>query len=560
MSSFVARSGLFALLFLLACADAAPTDAPFDKATSAATQEPVVGPLLRTRWGQSGIYQSATPLKDGARTYPGCTTIATAQVLAYYAYQNRATTDVCYALEHAPLTGPDVVDGDTLCVALSEARVDWNSLAPDLTRATSAQIAATSRFIYQVGASLHAQYGGGEGTSATGKQIENAFRLQWGYSAVPRRQMSVISKDAFGYDDDAWAALIRAELDAGRPVLYMALQADDDAGHAFVIDGYAKSGLVHVNWGWGGRHDGWFDPTTLEDPSGRRWNRQAMIFRGLEPTVGYAAAMAPEPSDGVRHAWQGNGSLIALASGTRTGYGLTRDEAALGADAHAATFFQWEIDGRDGRRIEIGSDSATHATITYGDWSSRAEDRVFHDVTLPFVLDPSADGKPTGDGEFYVIAVTVEGASPGVVSARATTAAASSATSLPALPIRVGDHVWNGNGSLIAKSSGTATGYGLTVDEARVHPGADAPVVFFQWEIDGTDGRRVRFEGPGGATLRYGVWNDRSADVTRRVSFPFVLDPAADGQPSADGEYLVVSLAFDVAPSTPSAVVATIVN
>ncbi len=144
---------------------------------------------------------------------------------------------------------------------------------------------------------------------------------------------------------------------------------------------------------------------------------------------------------------------------------------------------EWEIDGRDGRRLEIGSDSATRATITYGDWSSRAEDRVFHDVALPFVLDPSVDGKPTGDGEFYVIAVTVEGASPGVVSARATTAAASSATSLPALPIRVGDHVWNGNGSLIAKSSGTATGYGLTVDEARVHPGADAPVVFFQWEV-----------------------------------------------------------------------------
>ncbi|MEZ4248114.1 MAG: hypothetical protein R3B99_07750 [Polyangiales bacterium] len=59
-----------------------------------------------------------------------------------------------------------------------------------------------------------------------------------------------------------------------------------------------------MNWGWGGRHDGWFDPTTLEDPAGRRWNRQAMIFRGLEPSVGYAAAMAPEPSEGVRHAWR----------------------------------------------------------------------------------------------------------------------------------------------------------------------------------------------------------------------------------------------------------------
>ncbi|MEZ4248115.1 MAG: hypothetical protein R3B99_07755 [Polyangiales bacterium] len=73
---------------------------------------------------------------------------------------------------------------------------------------------------------------------ATSKQIENAFRLQWGYNAVPRRQMSVISRrTSLPRRRGVGRADCATRLDAGRPVLYMALQADDDMRHAFVIDG-----------------------------------------------------------------------------------------------------------------------------------------------------------------------------------------------------------------------------------------------------------------------------------------------------------------------------------
>ena len=74
--------------------------------------------------------------------------------------------------------------------------------------------------------------------------------------------MSVISKEAFGYSDQEWADLIRAELDAGRPVLYMATEPGG-AGHAFVIDGYRDDGLVHVNFGWGGYGNGYYDANVL---------------------------------------------------------------------------------------------------------------------------------------------------------------------------------------------------------------------------------------------------------------------------------------------------------
>ncbi|MBT6177864.1 MAG: hypothetical protein HOI23_11510 [Deltaproteobacteria bacterium] len=146
--------------------------------------------------------------------------------------------------------------------------------------------------------------------------------------------MSVISKSAFGYSDAEWADVIRAEIDEGRPVLHMAQKTDENVGHAFVIDGYNDAGKFHVNWGWGGSSNGYYDVNVLEDPNGRRWSRDAMIFRGLEPEAGFALTLdddtnQPGPTQQSVYSWNGTGSLISYASGTKKGYGLTKDETAI---------------------------------------------------------------------------------------------------------------------------------------------------------------------------------------------------------------------------------------
>lgn len=537
---------------------------------SARSAQADVAPLLQTTWGQGGDYKAATPTKNGAHTYPGCTTIASAQLLYYYQYRDRAVSDVGYSLDYGPLAGPDVAeDGHSLYVDLPQLRADYAAMATDLSGASAAEIDATSTFIYHVGVTLNAQFGGGEGSSATGKQLENAFRYQWGFNNISRRNMSIIAKDAFGYSDAEWAQLIRDELDAGRPVLYMAQQLDADAGHAFVLDGYDDRGFVHVNFGWGGYGNGWYDANVLEDPSGRRWNRDAMIFRGLEPEVGFAAAMlTSQPGAGASaYAWNGAFSLISYASGTATGYGLTVDEARVHPDSDAApiVFLQWEVDGRDGRRLQISAAGAERASITYGSWNDRSKDRLYRDVALPFILDPSRDGLSTADESYFTIAVAFDQAPTTTVTVEAepTSSPASPATSTTAAPIEVDGHTWHGNGSLISLASGTRTGYGLTKDEAQIHPGSELdPVVYFQWEIDGRDGRNLELaaEGMTAATIRYGAWSSRGADIERRVSLPYVLDPASDGASVADGEYYVIEVAFAAEPTTDATVSATIVK
>ena len=181
------------------------------------------------------------------------------------------------------------------------------------------------------------------------------------------------------------------------------------------------------------------------------------------------------------------------------------------------------------------------------------------------MLDPTLDGQSVADGEYYVIAIAFAGdlSSSMAVTAEPTNDVAGEEKSREASPIMIEEMTWNGNGSLISLASGERTGYGLTLDETMIHPSSPSlPAVFFQWEIDGRDGRRVKLEAEGmsQATIRYGAWNDRSADVTHTVTLPYTLDPAADGLVADDGQYYVIMVGFDRRPTQSTSVIATIVE
>ena len=69
------------------------------------------------------------------------------------------------------------------------------------------------------------------------------------------------------YDDVTWVEMIYESLSSGHPVLYSGKDINFEVGllvgHNFIIDGYDENGLVHVNWGWHGQQDGYYDIATL---------------------------------------------------------------------------------------------------------------------------------------------------------------------------------------------------------------------------------------------------------------------------------------------------------
>lgn len=110
----------------------------------------------------------------------------------------------------------------------------------------------------------------------------------------------------FGYDADLlqevyrsfytlaeWKEILDRELEAKRPILYGGA-ASDESGHQFVCDGSDGEGLYHINWGWSGYSDGYFDITLLDPAvrgtgagtSANGYNRACSVIIGIAPDNG----------------------------------------------------------------------------------------------------------------------------------------------------------------------------------------------------------------------------------------------------------------------------------
>lgn len=115
----------------------------------------------------------------------------------------------------------------------------------------------------------------------------------------------------WGYDPDVirplyrekfslreWTAILDAELQALRPVYYRGCSTTSGS-HAFLCDGADGNGLYHINWGWSGWSNGYFDITVLNsDYSGAEsatapadgFNYTCSMIVGIMPDNGVADA------------------------------------------------------------------------------------------------------------------------------------------------------------------------------------------------------------------------------------------------------------------------------
>lgn len=74
-----------------------------------------------------------------------------------------------------------------------------------------------------------------------------------------------------------WEASIREQIDENLPVMYAG------GSHAFVVDGYDENGLFHINWGWGGAGNGYFDLDMLSPTLGSNYSEFASALFWLRP-------------------------------------------------------------------------------------------------------------------------------------------------------------------------------------------------------------------------------------------------------------------------------------
>lgn len=231
-----------------------------------------VSPLTNTLWGQNPPYNDMCPLVNGQRTVTGCVATAMAQILvATHQRRPLQATIPAYTTSTHHISIPEVPAGATY---------DWDNMLAYYAdgRYNEAQAAAVAKLMYHVGVANQMDYG--PTASGAGSPV-TAFVKYFGFDPDLVQQVQRTS-----YSLEQWYGIIDSELQARRPVFVSG--RNSAGGHAFMCDGADGQGLYHINWGWDGYQNGYFDMAVLNPATGGTgsWAATDGYVRSLSMTVG----------------------------------------------------------------------------------------------------------------------------------------------------------------------------------------------------------------------------------------------------------------------------------
>lgn len=301
-----------------------------------------IEPLIKTNWYQIVPYYNECPLYDGAdsslagkRCMTGCTPTATAQVMNYYQWPKAITDSLPgYDIEttykdekkvwHIDALPPVTFAWEDMLDCYLEPRD--GSWQPKEILGTEAQQQAVATLMRYCGQAMKTTYSpAGSGTSTDAQYA--ALVKDFGYTAATQINFRTL------YTIDEWEDIIYGELAANRPVLYNGYSESE--GHSFICDGYDGDGLFHINWGWGGKDDGYFSLSVLNPHNntsvgagssgiGFSINQGAIIY--LDPMMG----PQPSPDEGKPELFQYEMSLEDDHT-VRFTFGYRKDDAGTAA-------------------------------------------------------------------------------------------------------------------------------------------------------------------------------------------------------------------------------------
>ena len=222
---------------------------------SASYTQPTVAPLLgNIQWNQGDPYNRMCPEYDGVnKAVTGCVATAMAQVMGYWKYPSQLQADIPgYTTGTYNINVPGI-SKDT------DGTYDWDNILPQYNSGSfnDDQANAVAKLMHHCGVAVQMNYGPSSGAFVNPERLSKYFGYDKDFMVKVRRE---------SYSMQEWNTLIDNELIAKRPVLYSGQSSS--SGHQFVCDGSDGKGLYHINWGWGGYQDGYFDITILNPAKG----------------------------------------------------------------------------------------------------------------------------------------------------------------------------------------------------------------------------------------------------------------------------------------------------
>ncbi|MDE6480978.1 MAG: C10 family peptidase [Muribaculaceae bacterium] len=202
--------------------------------------------LPTAQWGQDYPFNMYAQDVNGEKCPAGCVATAMGIIMKY---------------NNWPETGRGyhtwISNGSQMECNFDDTTFDY-SLMPDSYDAgtfNDQQAAAVAKLMQAAGAAVNMQYdleGSGAMTCVVGHHMFEYLK----YS--PSCQFI----SAANFDDITWLNMIYDQIDSNHPVI-MSGASEEFGGHAFVCDGYNDADQLHINWGWNGGSNGYFDPVLL---------------------------------------------------------------------------------------------------------------------------------------------------------------------------------------------------------------------------------------------------------------------------------------------------------
>ena len=249
---------------------------------------PAIPILCPTVWDQSASFEYELPMGHyssgkAAKCAVGCVAMATMQVMRAHNWP------VSGEGSHSYLWHYDGVDNE-LTFDYANTTFEWDKMlnsyidpntGKDIYYTTytySDAAKAVSHLAYGVGVALNMNYDP-SGSASEERDVPAALVEHFRYDP----SIHYIERKYFTTAD--WETLVYGQLAAGQPMIYCG------GIHAMVCDGYTD-GLFHINWGWGGRGNGYMRLSALSnktqgtgyDASG--YNTRQRIVYNIKPKTG----------------------------------------------------------------------------------------------------------------------------------------------------------------------------------------------------------------------------------------------------------------------------------
>lgn len=225
-----------------------------------ALSAPNVSPIIKTKWGQDSPFNDLCP----KYTPSGCVATAMAQIMKQYEYPKKGRGHYAYTSE---------TNRYSCSFDFASTDFEWEIMENEYDSGAFVDSkCAVATLLSACGVSVSMDYAK-DGSGAYSVDVPYALSTYFGYN----ENISCLNR-AY-YRTNEWLSILYNELKSGRAVLYTGVDSKT-GGHAFIIDGCRSSdGKVHVNWGWNGHCDGFFELDALDPDPYRFSTNQNMVYQ-----------------------------------------------------------------------------------------------------------------------------------------------------------------------------------------------------------------------------------------------------------------------------------------